>query len=87
LNRKRSLKPVRESSKEFLEEPVKTPEDLFHDGTSTLVTYLCFLIGFLERRSVARHDVIVLIKEVRQHCIAGFGFYSYIDRRYSGKSP
>jgi hypothetical protein len=52
-----------------------------------LVTYLCFLIGFLERRRVSRKDVVLLIEEVRQHSIAGFDSYAYFDKRDSAHPP
>ena len=61
----------------------KISEDFVPDDASPLVTYLCFLIGFLERRRVSRNDVVVLIEEVRQHSIAEFDSYAYFDKRGS----
>jgi hypothetical protein len=75
LNRRRSVKSE------------KKPDNFAHDDSSALVTYLCFLIGFLERRRVSRKDVVVLIEEVRQHSNDRFNSYAYIDTRDSAHPP
>jgi hypothetical protein len=67
--------------------PEKKSNDFAHDDSSALVTYLCFLIGFLERRRVSRNDVVVLIEEVRQHSNDRFDSYEYIDKRDSAHPP